>query len=124
VEYSTLLDVQTRGDFDMLQLGWSGRVDPHGNMFNFLSTGGGNNYSGYSNPEVDALLSAASQSTDPDKRAELYGQVVEKVQADNPIIYLYRVRSLTAYTTNVAGVETFADGVVHLANAAFVDKKN
>jgi peptide/nickel transport system substrate-binding protein len=124
VEYSTLLDVQTRGDFDMLQLGWSGRVDPHGNMFNFLSTGGGTNYSGYSNPEVDALLSAASQSTDPDKRAELYGQVVEKVQSDNPIIYLYRIRSLTAYTTNVAGVETFADGVVHLANAAFVDNKN
>jgi peptide/nickel transport system substrate-binding protein len=121
VEYSTLLDVQTRGDFETLQLGWSGRVDPHGNMFNFLSTGGGNNYSGYSNADVDDLLAEASQSTDTDERAELYGSVVKQVQEDNPIIYLYRQRSLTAYTTNVAGVENFADGVVHLSNAAFVE---
>lgn len=123
VEYSTLLDVQTRGDFAALQLGWSGRVDPHGNMFNFLSTGAGNNYSGYSNPEVDKLLAAASGATDQADRAELYGQVVQQVQADNPVIYLYRVRSLTAYSTGVAGIDTFADGVVHLSNAAFVTKK-
>jgi len=121
VEYSTLLDVQTRGDFEALQLGWSGRVDPHGNMFNFLSTGGGNNYSGYSNAEVDDLLTEASQTNDIDERADLYGQAVEQVQEDNPIIYLYRQRSLTAYTTDVAGIENFADGVVHLSNAAFVE---
>ncbi|MHA7292388.1 ABC transporter substrate-binding protein [Arthrobacter sp. HLT1-21] len=121
VEYSTLLDVQSRGDFEMLQLGWSGRVDPHGNMFNFLSTGGGNNYSGYSEDDVDALLQQAAQTIDEGERADLYGQVIEKVQEDNPLIYLYRVRSLTAYTTDIAGVETFADGVVHLSNVAFVD---
>ena len=123
VEYSTLLDVQTRGDFAALQLGWSGRVDPHGNMFNFLATGAGNNYSGYSNPEVDKLLAAASGATDQAARAKLYGQVVQQVQVDNPVIYLYRVRSLTAYSTGVAGIDTFADGVVHLSNAAFVTKK-
>lgn len=121
VEYSTLLDVQSRGDFEMLQLGWSGRVDPHGNMFNFLSTGGGNNYSGYSVDEVDSLLREGAQLIDADDRAEVYGRVVEKIQEDNPLIYLYRVRSLTAYTTNIAGVETFADGVVHLSNVAFVE---
>ncbi|WP_323960619.1 ABC transporter substrate-binding protein [Arthrobacter sp. JZ12] len=120
VEYSTLLDVQSRGDFEMLQLGWSGRVDPHGNMFNFLSTGGGNNYSGYNNAEVDRLLKSAAQTNDQAERAELYGQVVKQVQEDNPLIYLYRQRSLTAYTDNVTGIETFADGVVHLSNAAFV----
>ena len=120
VEYSTLLDVQSRGDFDMLQLGWSGRVDPHGNMFNFLSTGGGNNYSGYNNPEVDQLLRSAAQVNEDSERAELYGQVVQQLHEDNPLIYLYRQRSLTAYTNNVAGIETFADGVVHLSNAAFL----
>ncbi|WP_426976378.1 ABC transporter substrate-binding protein [Pseudarthrobacter sp. O4] len=122
VEYSTLLDVQSRGAFQALQLGWSGRVDPHGNMFNFLATGAGNNYSGYSNPEVDKLLTAAAGETDEAVRAELYGQVVRQVQTDNPVIYLYRVRSLTAYSTGVAAVDTFADGVVHLSNAGFVKK--
>lgn len=121
VEYSTLLDVQSRGDFEALQLGWSGRIDPHGNMFNFLSTGGGNNYSGYSNPEVDELLTSAAQINDVAERAEIYGQAVEVVQQDNPLLYLYRQRNLTAYSTDIAGVETFADGVVHLSGAAFIE---
>lgn len=123
VEYSTLLDVQTRGDFAALQLGWSGRIDPHGNMSDFLKTGGGNNYSGYSNPEVDRLLAEAAQTNDADARAELYGRVVQQVHVDNPIIYLYRVRSLTGYTADVAGVATYPDGVVRLGHAAFVEEE-
>ncbi|GAA0957268.1 ABC transporter substrate-binding protein [Frigoribacterium faeni] len=121
VEYSTLLDVQTRGDFEALQLGWSGRVDPHGNTYNFLSTGGGNNYSGYSSDEVDDLLTRAAATNDVEERADLYGQAVAQVQEDDPIIYLYRVRSLTALSNEIAGVSTYADGVVRLSNAAFVE---
>jgi peptide/nickel transport system substrate-binding protein len=121
VEYSSLLEVQEQGDFDLLQLGWSGRVDPHGNMYNFLSTGAGNNYSGYSNPEVDELLTEAATVIDPAERADLYGQVVTQVQQDNPVIYLYRTRSLTGYADEVAGISTYADGVVRLSNAAFVE---
>ncbi len=124
VEYSTLLDVQRQGDFEALQLGWSGRIDPHGNMFNFLSTGGGNNYSGYSDPEMDELLTGAAQINDIGDRAEMYGRAVSLLQRDSPIIYLYRQRNLTAYSTDVAGVETFADGVVHLSNAAFIEPEN
>jgi peptide/nickel transport system substrate-binding protein len=120
VEYSTLLDVQDRGDFEILQLGWSGRIDPHGNTANFLTTGAGNNYSGYSNPEVDRLLREAAQLTDPAARAQTYGSVVEIVQRDIPILYLYRERNLTAYTTDVAGIETYADGVVRLGRAGFL----
>ncbi len=120
VEYSTLLDVQDRGDFEILQLGWSGRIDPHGNMASFLTTGGGNNYSGYSNPEVDELMGRAAQATDQAERSEIYGRIVEIVQRDLPILYLYRQRNLTAHTSDVAGVATYADGVVRLGRAAFV----
>jgi peptide/nickel transport system substrate-binding protein len=120
VEYSTLLDTQDRGDFEILQLGWSGRIDPHANMANFLTSGAGNNVAGYSNPEVDRLLAEATHVTDPAARAEIYGQVVEIVQHDLPILYLYRPRNLTAYTTDVAGIATFADGVVRLGRAAFL----
>jgi peptide/nickel transport system substrate-binding protein len=120
VEYSTLLDVQDRGDFELLQLGWSGRIDPHGNTANFLSTGGSNNYSGYSSPEVDRLLREAAQLTDPAARAQTYGRIVEIVQRDLPILYVYRLRNLTAYTTDVAGIETYADGVVRLGRAGFL----
>jgi peptide/nickel transport system substrate-binding protein len=120
VEYSTLLDVQERGDFEALHLGWSGRIDPHGNMFNFLTTEASSNYSGYSNPEVDRLLREAAQLTDPVARAETYGRVAQIVQRDLPLLYVYRLRNLTAYTTDVAGIETYADGVVRLGRAGFL----
>lgn len=120
VEYSTLLDVQERGDFELLALGWSGRIDPHGNTANFLTTEASNNYSGYSNPEVDRLVREAAQLTDPAARAQTYGRVVEIVQRDLPLLYVYRLRNLTAYTTDVAGIETYADGVVRLGRAGFL----
>jgi peptide/nickel transport system substrate-binding protein len=120
VEYSTLLDVQDRGDFELLALGWSGRIDPHGNMFNFLTTKASSNYSGYSNPEVDRLLREAAQLTDPAARTDTYGRVVQIVQRDLPLLYVYRLRNLTAYTTDVAGIETYADGVVRLGRAGFL----
>lgn len=121
VEYSTLLDVQQQGDFEMIALGWSGRIDPHGNLFNFHITGGGSNYTGYSSEKTDELLTNAASTNDVAERAELYGQVVEQLQQDNPMVYLYRARSLTAYSTTLAGIANYADGVVRLSNAAFVE---
>ncbi|WP_198410283.1 ABC transporter substrate-binding protein [Microlunatus flavus] len=122
VEYSTLLDQQSAGDFDAILLGWSGRIDPHGNMNSFLVSGGGNNYAGYSNQTVDDTMAEAARSTDTAERAELYGKVMTQVREDNPIIYLYRVRNLAAYTRDTGGVEIFPDGVVRLSRAAFLQE--
>lgn len=120
VEYSALLDQQDRGDFEVLQLGWSGRIDPDANLTNFLGTGAGQNVAGHSDPALDALLTAARTSTDKAERVKLYGQVVEAVQKADPLIYLYRQRNLTGVTKKVAGVQVFADGVIRLSNAAFL----
>lgn len=128
VEYSTLLDQQSSGDFEAVQLGWSGRVDPNGNVASFLTTAAGSNYSGYSGPEADDLIAQAARATDPAVRAEIYGRLVGVVQRDNPIVYLYRQRSITGYATGdggpagVAGIETYADGVVRLSRAAFLNE--
>lgn len=122
VEYTTLLDAQDRGDFDILQLGWSGRIDPHGNMYIFLATGQSSNYSGYSNERVDRLLDEAARQIEVEDRARTYGQVMRLVAKDDPLIYLYRQRNLTAYSEDVVGVSTYADGVVRLSRAAFVEE--
>ena len=122
VEYSTLLDQQSAGDFDAILLGWSGRIDPHGNMNAFLTTGGGNNYAGYSNEVVDDGMAEAARSTDTKERAAIYGKVMTQVREDNPIIYLYRVRNIAAYTREVGGVEIFPDAVVRLSRAAFLQE--
>ncbi|GAB0101546.1 hypothetical protein JMUB6875_05100 [Nocardia sp. JMUB6875] len=42
------------------------------------------------------------------------------IQKDNPYLYTYRERLLTAHTTKVTGIEQYPDGVVRVAKAAFL----
>lgn len=117
VEYSALLDQQDRGEFQVLQLGWSGRIDPDANIATFLATGAGQNVAGYSNPELDALLTSARTSSDKAERVRLYGEIVGKIHEADPIIYTYRRTNFTGVTNAVTGVQVFADGVVRVAFA-------
>jgi len=70
--------------FELLQLGWSGRIDPDGNTTRFLGTQASANYGGYSSPELDDLLAQASRSTDTARRAELYGRATQVLPAGQP----------------------------------------
>ena len=64
-EFATMLKDQTAGDFQATQVGWSGRVDPDGNIYGFVVTGAGLNDGHYSNAEVDKR---AEQGPDLDRR--------------------------------------------------------
>jgi peptide/nickel transport system substrate-binding protein len=119
VEFTALLDQQDAGKFQMLQLGWSGRVDPDANTTNFVGTGGSQNVAGYSNPAVDKLLDQARQSQSVDERAAIYGQLQKKLQQDDPLIYLYRQRNLTGVSKTVSGVQVYADGLIRAAFAGY-----
>jgi peptide/nickel transport system substrate-binding protein len=119
VEYATLLDQQDRGEFELLQLGWSGRVDPDANITNFVGTGGSQNVAGYNNKAMDALLTKARESQDLAQRKQLYAQAVEKLHQDDPLIYLYRQSNLTGVSNTVKGVQVFPDGVIRVGFAGF-----
>ncbi|WP_329476991.1 ABC transporter substrate-binding protein [Kribbella sp. NBC_01484] len=119
VEYAALLDQQDRGDFELLQLGWSGRVDPDANTYNFVGTTGSQNVAGYSSPEVDKLLTDARQNTDKAQRIKLYGDVVTKLQQADPLIYMYRQRNLTGVSKKLLGIQVYPDGVIRTAFAGF-----
>ena len=119
VEYAALLDQQDRGDFELLQLGWSGRVDPDANIYNFVGTTGSQNVAGYSSPDVDKLLTDARQATDKAQRIKLYGDVVTKLQQDDPLIYMYRQRNLTGVSKKLLGIQVYPDGVIRTAFAGF-----
>ncbi|OBF43901.1 hypothetical protein A5787_14190 [Mycobacterium sp. 852002-50816_SCH5313054-b] len=55
-----------------------------------LHSGNGNNLSGYSNPQVDAAISALAVSADPAERARLLTQAAPILWADMPTLPLYR----------------------------------
>lgn len=120
-EFSAALDLGDQGQYQTFQIGWSGRVDPDGNIASFLTTQAPLNMAGYSNAEADRLIEAARASTDVAERRQLYGELMPIVRQDAPIIYLYRQKNLTGVSGTVTGVEVYGDGLLRFAHAGFVD---
>jgi peptide/nickel transport system substrate-binding protein len=119
-EFGTLLDDSTNGNFQALFLGWSGRIDPDLNIYDFTVTNGDFNSSGYSNPEADKLLNEARTTSDRDRRKELYGQVMQILHEDVPYVYLYHNNQTTdfAMQPTVKGFEPYPDGILRLAGVS------
>lgn len=65
--------------------------------------GGGNNYSGYQNPEFDKLVDASTIETDPEKRNEIFRQCYEMIKEDIPAIPLFSTSSKLFINKNVRG---------------------
>jgi peptide/nickel transport system substrate-binding protein len=120
VEFGTLLEQNTSGDFEAMLLGWSGRIDPDLNIYDFAVTDGDFNASGYSNPEVDKLLNEARTTSDRDRRKQLYDQVMEILHEEVPYVYLYHSNLTTDFymQPTVQGFEPYPDGILRLAGVS------
>jgi peptide/nickel transport system substrate-binding protein len=119
-EFGTLLEDSDNGNFQALYLGWSGRIDPDLNIYDFMVTDGDFNSSGYSNPEVDRLLGEARTTSDRDRRKELYDQAMEILHEDVPYVYLFHNNQTTdfAMQPTVQGFEPYPDGILRLAGVS------
>ena len=113
-EFATMLSAQSAGDYQADQVGWSGRVDPDGNIHSFMVTGGGLNDNAYSNPEVDQLLNDARASTDLAVRKEKYDAANRILDDELPIIYLYHQTWIWALNKDVTGFVPYPDGMIRL----------
>ena len=76
-----------------------------------------NNWSFYSNEEVDALVDEASQIGDQDRRAELYAQAQAIVWEEAPWIFLYSPNNIAGRVSNLEGVYYLAPRFVDARNA-------
>lgn len=113
-EFATMLEDQSAGDYMVSQIGWSGRVDPDGNIHQFMTTDGGINDAGYSNPEVDELLNAARTTNALEERQEYYNQARDILAEDNPIIYLYHQTWIWGLDSALEGFTPYPDGMIRL----------
>ncbi|SDY77523.1 ABC transporter substrate-binding protein [Citreimonas salinaria] len=113
-EFATLLQDQSAGDYTASQIGWSGRVDPDGNIHQFVTTDGGINDSGYSNAEVDRLLNDARETTDEAERKALYDQARDILNEDAPLVYLYHQTWIWALDDDIEGFVPYPDGMIRL----------
>lgn len=118
-EFVTSLDLADQGRFDTFQIGWSGRIDPDGNIFDFHHSEGALNYSGASDPEVDQLLEEARTVTDQEQRQEAYAEALDLIQQRRNIVYLYHENLFTGSKADVVGIEFYGDGLLRLKSAGF-----
>jgi peptide/nickel transport system substrate-binding protein len=113
-EFATLLNEQTAGNYQLSRSDWSGRVDPDGNIQQFVTCNAGLNDSKYCNPDVDKLLSEARQSTDDSVRKQKYDAAAVILNADLPITFIGHQSWSWAFHKNVSGFIPSPDGMIRL----------
>ncbi|GAA4558358.1 ABC transporter substrate-binding protein [Planotetraspora kaengkrachanensis] len=121
-EFVATLEQGGAGKYDTLLTGWSGRVDPDGNLTNIITTGGSNNYPGMSDPDIDEPIKQAAAATDTAERAELYAKAIQKAADLRGFIYLYHNKYYLGMHKNVAGVQYYKDGLPRFTTAGFTTK--
>ena len=105
------------GDFQATDFGWSGRIDPDGNLYNIFHTGGGLNYGKYSSPQVDGLLEKARAAGDQAQRKDLYQQAQKLIVDDVAMaFYSFSPANLIAQP-KVQGVQLYPDFMMRLDGA-------
>ena len=113
-EFATLLSEQTAGNFQLSRSDWSGRIDPDGNLHQFVTCKGGINDAKYCNAEVDTLLNDARASTDEAVRKEKYDVAAKILDEDLPVIYLGHQSWIWAIKKDVTGFVPSPDGMIRL----------
>ncbi len=113
-ELATALKQAEAGEYQAFLLDWSGRIDPDGNSYIFHKTKAPQNYSAYSNPDVDKALDDARLVTEMAQRKSIYEKMAKSILEDEPIIYLYHRKNLIAHTTRLEGYKPMPDGLVRV----------
>lgn len=113
-EFASALTLQEEGAYDVFQVGWSGRLDPDGNIHQYHTCEGNLNETGYCDAETTALLDAARAAGDPAERYDLYRQAAERYLPNRHIIYLYHQQLFFPHTADLEGFVAYPDGLIRL----------
>jgi peptide/nickel transport system substrate-binding protein len=118
-DFVTALSKADAGTYDAFLIGWSGRVDPDGNIYGFVATPGTLNDSGYSSAHLDRLLNRARSASTTKARRAYYKAVVTQIQTNRPLIYLDHPVTYSGISTRVAGVTLYPDTLLRVAFAGY-----
>jgi peptide/nickel transport system substrate-binding protein len=118
-EFVSSLRKADNGDYDAFAIGWSGRIDPDGNIYQFVATKGSQNDSGYSNPRLDVILNNARHAKSLKARKTLYRAAIRIIRSDRPLIYLWHAITRHGVSNKVTGVKVYGDGLIRAEFASF-----
>ena len=101
LDFNALLALRHTGNYDLATFSTSTLNDPHDGVWDFYSTQ--TRDTGYSNPQVDALISEGNTTLDVEKRKAIYLKLYQLLATDPPVILLGYREILTASSARVKG---------------------
>jgi len=107
-DFPTLRSYALEGDFNLIAFYDSG---VEASLLNqFYMTGGANNWSGFSDPELDGWLHEAVRQVDADARAALYSSVQQRIMEQAVVLPIRDYVNLNGTTAKLEGVIFSAQG--------------
>jgi peptide/nickel transport system substrate-binding protein len=106
-EWSVMIDLLKKRDFDAITLGWTSglETDLYQMFHSSQIEGGGNNFIGYKNEELDALIDKARATVDEETRMPLWQESEARLFEDQPYTFLMRRKSLVFVDRRIRNVE-------------------
>ncbi len=114
IDSAAFSSIVANHNYQAITDGWSGRVDPDQNAYNWYHTGGAFNFGGYSNSQMDSLLEQARASQVQATRKQLYQQVAALANSTAAYIVLYWPEDIKLLLPSVTGFVHYPDGVFRI----------
>jgi oligopeptide transport system substrate-binding protein len=89
LEWATYLDATHQMEYTVARAGWIGDYPDPNTFLDMWVTDGGNNETGWSNPEYDELIADAQRAPDPQQRLKILNKAEQLLMSELPIIPIY-----------------------------------
>ena len=97
-EWKVYLNSMSNLDYDMARSSWVGDYDDPNTFLDMFVSGGGNNETGFANPQYDQLIASAAAQVDQSKRFDIFRQAEHMLVTDQaPICPLYYYVGIQLY---------------------------
>lgn len=118
-EFASALKDDDDGKMTAFLIGWSGRVDPDGNIHQGQTCGGSLNATLACDEKTDALLNKAREVSDVAQRRALYREAIDLIGARRNSIYLYHPNYIVAFPKNFRGYKAVPDGLIRVKGTSW-----
>ena len=109
MEWSAMLKILNANKdpktFDAVIIGWSLGIDPDQySIWHSSQYPAGLNFVKYKNPKIDSLLESGRTTIDKEGRRHIYSQLQKIIAADQPYIFLWYPKAVSAVSNRVGGL--------------------
>jgi peptide/nickel transport system substrate-binding protein len=118
-EFASALKDNDDGKHQAFLIGWSGRVDPDGNIHQGQACGGSLNATLACDEKIDALLNKAREVTDVGQRRTLYREAIDLIGARRNTLYLYHPNYIVAFPKAFKGYKAVPDGLIRVKGTSW-----